>query len=256
MIGKRFSNIRGFSSLYRLSEVRCFSSSGRMAFYHPKDGIRLEGIIFDMDGTLTKPCIDFKLMRHLLGIEAPRDVLSVIRDYPDAARRAEAYRIIDQVEEEARGRLELQPGIEALMNYLDAHGLRRAIVTRNSAHAIEHLCERMAAHGVADRFTHKISRDFFPFKPDPASAVHICRDWSVSPGRVMFVGDFRDDLVCGRAAGNVTCLLRNSANEQFVPMAHVTVGRLDELVALLEQGFAAEMDPAEPESTLSGSAPS
>lgn len=52
-----------------------------------------------LEGTLTKPCIDFKKMRQRLGIEVG-DVLTVIHSYEDPKRREEAMNIIDEVEEE------------------------------------------------------------------------------------------------------------------------------------------------------------
>ncbi len=48
-----------------------------------------------------------------------------------------------------------------------------------------------------------VTRDHpLPFKPDPAAARFICKDkWNLTDEKtkqVMFVGDFRDDLICGR----------------------------------------------------------
>ena len=38
-------------------------------FYHFQKGIKIKGVIFDMDGTLTKCSIDFNLMREKLNIK-------------------------------------------------------------------------------------------------------------------------------------------------------------------------------------------
>ena len=48
---------------------------------------------------------------------------------------------------------------------------QRAIVTRNSPLAIEHMIGRFGR----DPFHIKLSREFLPFKPDPASAKHIIK---------------------------------------------------------------------------------
>jgi phosphoglycolate phosphatase-like HAD superfamily hydrolase len=53
----------------------------------------------------------------------------------------------------------------------------------------------------------------------------------------MFIGDHADDMQCAQRAGNVACLLQNDKNEQFVPLAHVVVKRLSDVIELLEGGF-------------------
>jgi phosphoglycolate phosphatase-like HAD superfamily hydrolase len=60
--------------------------------------------------------------------------------------------------------------------------------------------------------------------------------------QVMFVGDFRDDLACGRKAGNVTCLLNNATNYIFSHMADLNIRQLDELIKHLSEGFHVERD--------------
>ena len=63
----------------------------------------------------------------------------------------------------------------------------------------------------------------------------------------MFVGDFKDDITCGRAAGNVTCLLLNDSNGQFKEMAHLSIDRLDKLIKFIEDGFEVSMNSEETE---------
>jgi phosphoglycolate phosphatase-like HAD superfamily hydrolase len=90
---------------------------------------------------------------------------------------------------------------------------------------------------VKELFNQILTRDFFPFKPDPAASRFICKEWGFEPHEVMFVGDFRDDLLCGGAAGNITCLLNNHLNQQFRNLAHINIKQLDELITHLEEGF-------------------
>ena len=60
-------------------------------------GIR--GVIFDMDGTLTVPVLDFGEMRSRLGLPQGTDILTTVMRMP-AGQRAQAMRIIEQLEEE------------------------------------------------------------------------------------------------------------------------------------------------------------
>ena len=53
------------------------------------------------------------------------------------------------------------------------------------------------------------------------------------------VGDSLDDMAAGRAAGAATVLLVNEENKQLAEhdFTDVIIGRLDELVGVLEEGF-------------------
>jgi hypothetical protein len=44
-------------------------------------------------------------------------------------------------------------------------------------------------------FSPALSREFRPYKPDPAPLLHICSAWEVLPNEVMMVGDsLKDDV--------------------------------------------------------------
>lgn len=44
-------------------------------------------------------------------------------------------------------------------------------------------------------FSPALSREFRPYKPDPAPLLHICSTWGVQPNEVMMVGDsLKDDV--------------------------------------------------------------
>lgn len=45
-------------------------------------------------------------------------------------------------------------------------------------------------------FSPALSREFRPYKPDPAPLLHICSVWDVQPDEVMMVGDSLKDDVC------------------------------------------------------------
>ncbi len=182
----------------------------------------IRGVIFDMDGTLTLPVIDFALMRARLGIPEG-DMLAAIRSWPPD-KQAWAFAEVEALEEEASRQLKLQPGAEALMQALDRRGLPKAILTRNTEKSVLHLQRFLHS-----RFSVIVTRDFPTCKPDPAPALHICREWKLDPARVLLVGDYRDDILCGKRAGNLTCLLLNGRNAAFAELADFTVESLEQL---------------------------
>ncbi len=59
---------------------------------------------------------------------------------------------------------------------------------------------------------------------------------------MLFVGDFRDDLLCGGLAGCVTVLLKNPSNTKFEDLAHLSIDTLSDLIQLLENGFEVEQE--------------
>lgn len=46
------------------------------------------------------------------------------------------------------------------------------------------------------KFSPALSREFRPYKPDPAPLLHICSAWEVKPDEVIMVGDSLKDDVC------------------------------------------------------------
>lgn len=182
----------------------------------------IRGVIFDMDGTLTVPVLDFALMRKRLEIPEG-DMLATIRSWPDERQKV-AFDIIEEIEEEGRTRQTLQPGAKGLMRTLDQKGIPKAILTRNTEKAVKHLESHLGT-----RFSLIVTRAFPTFKPDPAPALHICREWNLDPAEVLLVGDYRDDMTCGRRAGMRTCLLLNDHNTSFAELADFTINSLEEL---------------------------
>jgi HAD superfamily hydrolase (TIGR01549 family) len=184
------------------------------------------GVIFDMDGTLTVPVIDFAAMRLRLGIPSG-DILHTLKSWPED-RRQWALIIIEEIEAEAVERMAFQAGCLDLLDFLETFGLPRAILTRNTQRTVEVFMARLGR-----RFDVVITREFEPVKPAPDSALHICERWRVAPERVLLVGDYRDDILCGRAAGTRTCLLKNAHNEHYADLADYAVAGLDAVVGIL-----------------------
>lgn len=196
-------------------------------------GLPIKGVLFDMDGTLTVPVLDFAGMRNAVGIPRPLDVLEEIEKMDEEAKQR-AFRIIEEFEEEGKRRFELQPGVHELMEFLDHHKIPKAIVTRNSQAAIEFMKSK-----VNFNFSMEISREFKPFKPNPHPSLHVCKAWNVDPQHCLFVGDSKDDMLCGRQAGNITVLLKQDNNKD--PNIHswtdFTVSHLVEVKRLIAEGF-------------------
>lgn len=58
-------------------------------------------------------------------------------------RAAEAHRIVHEMEEEGRRTLRLMEGAAEVVRWLAHHGVRTAMITRNSAVTVSHLHEKL-----------------------------------------------------------------------------------------------------------------
>ena len=114
----------------------------------PSCGRSLCGVVFDMDGTLTVPCLDFKKLRQLLGIIDNSDILSHVAGLSEIKKR-EAMTIIEKFEEEGRENLQVQSGIKELFQFLNGEsGLNVGLVTRNSGEAVDHFLSKCIDTGI------------------------------------------------------------------------------------------------------------
>ena len=172
---------------------------------------RLRGVVFDMDGTLTVPNLDFTDMYRRCNVPLDQDLLAAIAAMPfEEASKANA--VIDEMEEEGRRTLQLEPGAAMFAKWLQYHHIPTAIVTRNTSKTVQHLHAKLWVSKGLPAFHPAISRDDppgLPAKPDPAAMALIANDWNVSDlGEILMVGDSpSNDVVFGKAAGTATALV-------------------------------------------------
>lgn len=201
------------------------------------------GIVFDMDGTLTKPQnYMFKSMRDALGIDKSVDILKHIQSLPQGAEQEDAHRKIEAIEREAMGKMQPQDGLAPLMAFLrtfrpgggDGSYIRRAICTRNFAEPTKYLLDTFLTEDKA-YISPVLTREYEPPKPSAEPLLHICRTWQLDPSRCLMVGDGADDLKSGQAAGLDTVLLLNPDNEKLVDQHRPThaVRSLEDIIEIV-----------------------
>lgn len=176
----------------------------------------IQAVLFDLDGTLVDTAADLlgtlADLRTELGLPAlpaplpaavaargGRGILSLgLPEIPDAAERwlpryLEVY--TDRLARLSRP----YPGVEALLQRLQARGTRLAIVSNKP----EALARRLiAALGWERVFGSLIGGDTLSVrKPAPEPIWHACAALGVSADRSLMVGDDRRDIESARAAG-------------------------------------------------------
>ncbi|KAK9333977.1 HAD-like domain-containing protein [Lipomyces starkeyi] len=209
--------------------------------------IQVEGLIFDMDGTLCLPQTwMFSEMRRVLGIARSVDILDHIYSL-DVAEQEIAHEKVRQVERTAMVQMKPQPGLEELMLFLEANKLLKAICTRNFSTPVNHLLTTFLPQKL---FHPIVTREFKPPKPSPAGILHIANHWKIEPKHLIMVGDSVDDMLAGHRAGVTTILLESDVNTHLkdAKETDVVVQRLDDIISLLKGGIEiADRMPTVPE---------
>ena len=163
----------------------------------------LKAMLFDLDGTITRPRLDFPAIKREIGISANSFILEELEKMSPAARRR-AMAIVERHEEEAARKSELNDGARELLDALARRGVATAVVTRNSLASVKLVLER---HGL--RFTTAVCREQAAPKPSPAGIVLALARLNVPPAQAIYVGDHAIDINAGRAGGVRTIWVTN-----------------------------------------------
>ncbi len=187
---------------------------------------RFKAVIFDMDGTLTVPSLDFALIRREIGLPHG-DIVSSLRSWP-AEESARAWKIIEEHERRSMKGAKLQRGAKRTLGRLRAAGARLGLLTRNSAASASTFTEAFRID-----FDIVVTRDFPHVKPSPEPVLHMLREWNISPAHALVVGDYIDDITCGRAAGAKTCFFVNRGKQSYADSADFAAASFAELEKIL-----------------------
>ncbi len=184
---------------------------------------RFKGIIFDMDGTLTVPTINFTEIRKALGIPEGLDLLKVIETYTEDQKKYH-LEIIEKYEKEALKNTTLQKGVNNTLQEFSTSNIKMGIITRNTIESAKEVLSLIKI-----KFNPILTRDFTPVKPDPAPIQYILNRWHFEPKEVLMVGDYKDDITCGKNANTATCFFSNPNSKDYSSIADFSVSSFDEL---------------------------
>jgi HAD superfamily hydrolase (TIGR01509 family) len=185
-------------------------------------------VIFDLDGTLTEPLLDFDAIRLEIGLRPHLPILEQLADGDDALR-ARAEPIMRRHELDAIRRATLADGCRELLGHLGALQIPAAILTRNVREAVE-----MFARQFGLAFAASYTREDGPPKPSPAGVLALCARLGVAPADTLTVGDYKFDILAGRSAGSRTALVAPAAPDDLEDWGgpDLIVGSLRELLPL------------------------
>lgn len=192
----------------------------------------IKAVIFDLDGTITEPVLDFDRIRIEMGIPADGgDILDAIeRMGPDDRRQAQ--KVLDMHEQRAVEKSRLNPMARETIEALRGKGIFIGILTRNKRHNTLQI-ERK--HGL--KFDAIVAREDGPVKPEPSGVLRLCEEFGLDAAETMVVGDYLHDMLSAKAAGSVAVLLRTHKKaDAFAKYADFTIESLDKVLEIIENG--------------------
>lgn len=208
----------------------------------------LSAVLFDLDGVIVDsrahhmaaweewgrvhaPNADADYWHRSFGLRNDA-IIGALRPGIDAA---ELERLADEKErlfrERARGNIVALPGVVALLDALDARGIRRAVVTSTPR---ENLDMILGAIGIAGRFDALVSaEDTTHGKPHPEGFLLGATRLGVPPERCTVIEDAPHGLEAARAAGiRAIAVTTTHPASELQPLAELVLESLEDARAV------------------------
>jgi len=190
--------------------------------------MKIKGVIFDMDGTITEPYFDFVKIKDEAGI-GDVDMLDYLAT-ASGAERERVQAIMTKFEDAGVAEAALNHGARELLDDLARRGLPTALLTRNTRRSVDGVCRKLEL-----TFDVTVTREDGPHKPAPEPIWEIARRWGAKPGEVLMVGDYKWDVLCAKNAGAPCALLINGDGEpDWARDADYIITTLGEVIEIIE----------------------
>jgi HAD superfamily hydrolase (TIGR01509 family) len=190
---------------------------------------KIKAVIFDLDGTVTKPYLDFDQMREEIGLARDAGPLLEEMERMSPSQRKKAEEILYKHEQAAIEHSSLNKGAAKTFQTLAEMKIPVGILTRNTRSNAAAVAEK---HNL--KFDAVFDREDGPVKPHPFGVQKLCSHFKVEPCEAIVVGDYLFDLQCAKAAGALAVLMKNSEkSEQFASYADFTIDSLTEIIDII-----------------------
>jgi HAD superfamily hydrolase (TIGR01549 family) len=192
--------------------------------------MQVKAVIFDLDGTITRPYLDFNTMRKEMGLDADDGPVLEAMENMTPQRRRIAEEILHLHETQAVTGSQLNTGAKETLHSLREANISIGVLTRNRQ--INALTVAQM-HGL--QFDVVLGREDAPAKPDAAGVLKICQKFCVRPQETIVVGDYLFDLLCAKAANAIAVLLINHENSaDFAEHADFTIEKLAQILQIIK----------------------
>ena len=103
--------------------------------------MKVKGVIFDMDGTITAPYFDFAKIKDEAGI-GDVDMLDYLR-FATGKEYDRVRAILTRIEDAGVANAKLNRGARKLLSFLVKRGIPIALLTRNSRKSVDGVCRKL-----------------------------------------------------------------------------------------------------------------
>ncbi len=202
---------------------------------------RIEGILFDFDGTLTRAgLIDFHHVKEEVRCPHNMPVLEFIESIHDDDERNRAFQILEGAEEIAARNAVPNDGAVHILQWIEKKKIPCGILTRNSRVNVERALNNFEKIQ-EEIFSCIISRDNeIKPKPHEEGVFLAVQQMGIEVKNLMVVGDYHFDIEAGKRAGALTSFITNGSPGADTGGADFVVTSLDELVDIIEMGIPIE----------------
>ena len=193
--------------------------------------MKVNAVIFDLDGTLTEPILDFDKIRSEMGLPGEsRDILATM-EAMDPARKQQAQSILARHEHHAAQNSQLNDGVAELLTELRRRKIPIGLLTRNTRKNTLYVARRHQLY-----FDAIVGRQDGPAKPDAYGVLEICRQFNSIPAETVVVGDFLHDLLSARNAGAIAVLIKTHPKaEHYKAHADYAISHMSELLGIINK---------------------
>jgi HAD superfamily hydrolase (TIGR01549 family) len=190
----------------------------------------IKTVIFDLDGTITEPTLDFDLIRREMGITPENPSILEALDAMGESEREIAMEVLERHEDHAAACSTLNIGAKETLEELSRSAIPIGILTRNKRSNVIVVEEKHGLH-----FDAIYAREDGPVKPDAFGVLHLCKLFGCLPGESLVVGDFVHDLMSAKAAGAISVLIKTHENaDNFNKYADFSIVTLDMVLKIID----------------------
>ena len=168
----------------------------------------IKAVIFDLDGTIVQNSYDWSTIRKELGTEDTSllGYLNSLKE-PDRTRK---WEILERHEFEQTAGSLLRQGVNELLAFLKAEGVKSALVTNNSRANTDYLIAKFRLS-----FDLVLTREAGLWKPSGVPFRKVMQAFDVSAEDCCVVGDTRFDILAAMDAGITSIFLLSADPEAF-----------------------------------------
>ena len=188
----------------------------------------VRGIIFDMDGTLVDSRLDYDAIRRDMGLPEGVPILEALSAQPEGPLRDQMQQTMHRHELRGADEAVLYEGVVEFLSHVQERGIKAALLTRNSRETTDRTLSRFNLS-----FSHVVTRDDAPPKPDITGVMRIVKDWGLPVSEIIVIGDYVYDLHLGRNAGMRSVLFAPNELPHFSAEADFVLRHFHQAASLL-----------------------